>query len=40
MVRSDSPCRQRSHIKALSASEYWILVRRIMSNILVSTLRV
>jgi DNA-binding transcriptional LysR family regulator len=37
---SDPPRRQRSHINALSASVYWILVRCFMCNTLVSTLRV
>ena len=37
---SDSPCRQRSHIKALSVSVYWILVRDFICNALRSTIRV
>src|SRR5215469_4841839 len=37
---SDSPCRQRSHIRALSVSVYWILVRYFICNVLPSTMRV
>lgn len=40
IVCSDSPCRQRSHIKALSVSVYWILVRHFICNIPPSTMRV
>jgi hypothetical protein len=37
---SDSPSRQRSHIKALWVSVYWILVRYFICNALRSTMRV